>query len=120
MSRYLLSVHSIAGEMGDPTTDEDMQKKFKEIQAFHEEMKSSGAWVTTGALHGPDEAKVVDATGDEVVNTDGPFAETKEQIGGFYVIEASDLDAALKWATRASGLVGKPIEVRQFRDGTYE
>ena len=120
MSRYLLSVHSIEGEVGDPSTDEDMQNWFREIQSFHEEMKSSGAWVFTGALHGPNESRVVDATGDEVLSTDGPFAESKEHIGGFYVIEAPDLDAALGWATRASSVIRKPIEVRQFREGSHE
>lgn len=120
MSRFLLSVHSVEGEVGDPGTDEDMQNWFKQIQAFHEEMKSSGVWVFTGALHGPDEAKVVDATGEEVLRTDGPFAESKEHIGGFYVIEAPDLDAALGWANKASRLIRKPIEVRRFRDGTHD
>jgi len=120
MSRYLLSVHSVEGEVGDPKADEDMRRWFKEIQALHEEMKATGAWVFTGALHGPDEAKVIDATGDDVLNTDGPFAESKEHIGGFYVIEAEDLNAALGWATKASAVIRKPLEVRQFRDGTYD
>jgi hypothetical protein len=120
MSRYMLSVHSVEGEVGDPATDEEMQEWFKEIQALHAEMKSSGAWVFTGALLGPGEAKVVDGTRDDVLTTDGPFAESKEHIGGFYVIEAKDLNAALGWAAKASAVIRKPLEVRPFRDGTYD
>ena len=118
MTKYLLSVHSIEsveGEVGTSMTDEEMQQSWKEIQVLNEEMKSAGAWVFTGALHEPDTATVVRMSGGEVVATDGPFVESKEHLGGFYVIEAKDLDAALAWASKAAAAVRKPIEIRPFR-----
>ena len=81
-------------------------------------MKSAGAWVFGGALHGPDTATVVRVSDGEVLTTDGPFAESKEHLGGFYIIEAEDLDAALAWASKTTAAVGKPIEVRPFRHGS--
>ena len=115
MAQYLLSVHSIEGEVGDPMTEEEMQQSWKEIQVLNEELKSAGAWVFGGALHGADTATVVRISGGEVLTTDGPFAESKEHLGGFYIIEAEDLDAALAWASKTTAAVGKPIEVRPFR-----
>jgi hypothetical protein len=78
-------------------------------------MKSSGAWVFGGALHDPDTATVVRVSNGEVLTTDGPFAESKEHLGGFYLIEASDLDAALGWASKVTATIKHPIEVRPFR-----
>ena len=115
MTQYLLSVHSVEGEVGDPMTDEEMQQSWNEIQVLNEELKSAGAWVFGGALHGPDTATVVRISDGEVVTTDGPFVESKEHLGGFYVIEAEDLDAALVWASKTTAAVRKPIEVRPFR-----
>ncbi len=115
MTKYLLSVHSVEGEVGPPMTDEQMQQSWKQIQVLNEEMKSAGAWVFTGALHEPDTATVVRMSGSEVLTSDGPFVESKEHLGGFYVIEAKDLDAALGWASKAAAAVRKPIEVRPFR-----
>jgi len=115
MTKYLLSVHSVEGEVGPPMTDEQMQQSWKQIQVLNEEMKSAGAWVFTGALHEPDTATVVRMSGGEVLTSDGPFVESKEHLGGFYVIEAKDLDAALGWASKAAAAVRKPIEVRPFR-----
>ena len=77
--------------------------------------KSAGAWVFGGALHDPDTATVARVSDNEVLTTDGPFAESKEHLGGFYVIEADDLDAALAWASKTTAAVSKPIEVRPFR-----
>lgn len=116
MGRYLLSLHSVEGEAGPEMTDQEMQDYFAQIHALNEEIRSSGAWVFAGALTGPDEATVVHPPSGEVLITDGPFAESKEHIAGFYVIDAEDVDAALGWATKASAAVGKPIEVRAFRD----
>ena len=79
-------------------------------------LRSSGAWVFAGGLHAPSTATVVDATRADVTVTDGPYAETKEHIGGFWVIEAADLDAALDWAKKASTACGAPVEVRPFQD----
>ena len=115
MAKYFLSVQSVEGEVGEPMTDEEMQQSWKQIQVLNEEMKSSGAWVFTGALHEPDTATVVRMADGEVLTTDGPFAESKEHLGGFYIIEAEDLDAALAWASKTTAAVSKPIEVRPFR-----
>jgi hypothetical protein len=116
MSRYLLSVHSVAGEVRDPMTEEQMQQFMKQIGALEEEMKSAGAWVFSGRLHQPDTATVVRMSDGEVLTTDGPFAESKEHLGGFYIIEAGDIDAALAWARKTTAIVGAPIEVRPFAD----
>jgi hypothetical protein len=114
MTQYLLSVHSVDGEVGNPMTDEEVQQSWKQIQVLNEELKSAGAWVFSGRLHQPDTATVVRISDGEVLTTDGPFVESKEHLGGFYVIEAEDLDAALAWASKATAAVGKPIEVRPF------
>jgi hypothetical protein len=114
MTQYLLSVHSVDGEVGNPMTDEEVQQSWKQIQVLNEELKSAGAWVFSGRLHQPDTATVVRISDGEVLTTDGPFVESKEHLGGFYVIEAEDLDAALAWASKTTAAVGKPIEVRPF------
>ena len=115
MTQYLLSVHVSQNEYDNPPAD--AEKVYAAVDAVNDEMRSSGAWVFAGGLHAPDTATVVDATreGDATV-TDGPYAETKEQIGGFWVIEAADLDAALNWAKKASAACAAPIEVRPFQD----
>lgn len=115
MAKYLLSLHSAEGEAGPSMSDEDMQKYMVHIQALEAEMRAAGAWVFGGALHGPDTATVVRVTDGQTLTTDGPFAESKEHLGGFYLIEADDLDAALAWASKTTAIVGKPIEVRPFR-----
>ncbi len=115
MTKYLLSVHSVGGEVGDLMTDEEMQQSWKQMQVLNEEMKAAGAWVFGGALHEPDTATVVRVSGGDVLTTDGPFAESKEHLGGFYIVEAEDLDSALGWASKTSAIVKKPIEVRPFR-----
>ena len=117
MAQYLLSLHVTEGEADPTMTNEEMQHSWAEIQALNEEMKAAGAWVFGGALHGPDTATVVRVSQGEVLTTDGPFAESKEHLGGFYIIEAEDLDAALTWASKTTAAVRKPIEVRPFRQG---
>jgi len=114
MAQYLLSVHSVEGEARDPMTDEEMQQSWKQIQVLNEELKSAGAWVFSGRLHQPDTATVVRMSDGEVVTTDGPFVESKEHLGGFYIIEAEDLDAALVWASRVTDAIRRPIEVWPF------
>jgi hypothetical protein len=114
MAQYLLSVHSVDGEVREPMTDEEMQQSWKQIQVLNDELQSAGAWVFSGRLHEPDTATVVRLSDGEVVTTDGPFVESKEHLGGFYIIEAEDLDAALAWASKTTAAVGKPIEVRPF------
>jgi hypothetical protein len=116
MPRYLLSTHTIDDEARDPMTDEQMQRSWQAINALEAEMKSAGAWVFSGRLHDADTATVVRVSGDEVVTTDGPFVEAKEHLGGFYIIEAADLDAALGWASKVTRTISAPIEVWPFAD----
>jgi hypothetical protein len=116
MPRYLLSTHTVEGEAREPMTDEQMQLTWQEIQAIESDMKSSGAWVFSGRLHDADTATVVRVAGGEVLTTDGPFAEAKEHLGGLYIIEAADLDAALGWASRVTRAISRPIEVWPFAD----
>jgi hypothetical protein len=116
MTQYMLSVHTVEGEARAPMTDEEMQQSWKEIQTLNEELKSAGAWVFSARLHEPDTATVVRMSAGEVLTTDGPFAESKEHLGGFYLIEAEDLDTALAWASKAAAAVKRPIEVRPLVD----
>src|SRR5437868_15020919 len=115
MAQYLLSVHSVEGEARDPMTEEEMRQFMERVGVLEQEMKSAGAWLFGGALHEADTATVVRVTDGKVLTTDGPFAEAKEHLGGFYIIEADDLDAALAWASKTTAAVSKPIEVRPFR-----
>jgi hypothetical protein len=116
MTQYLLSAHSVEGESGEPMTGEQMRQTYQQVIALQAEMKSAGAWLFGGRLHEPGTATVVRVSGGEMLTTDGPFAEAREHLGGFYIIEAEDLDAALAWASKVSGLVKAPIEVRPFQD----
>ena len=115
MAKYLLSTYSIEGEAAEPMSDGDMQQMMQRIGALEEEMRSAGAWVFSARLHEADTATVVRSQSGEVVTTDGPFAEAKEHLGGFYIVEAADLDAALAWGSKTSACIGKPIEVWPFR-----
>ena len=115
MPKYMLAVHSVEGDAPDQMTEEEMQQSWKQVQILEEDMRAAGAWVFGGALHGPDTATVVRPSGGDVLTTDGPFAESKEHLGGFYLIEAPDLDAALAWASKVTAAIKKPIEVRPFR-----
>ncbi|HZD06177.1 MAG TPA: YciI family protein, partial [Longimicrobiales bacterium] len=114
MTQYLLSVHM--NEAEEPPAPEVMEQLYKDVDAFNETLKAGGAWVFAGGLHPSSTATVVSAEGDEVITTDGPYAETKEQLGGFWIIEAADLDAALDWATKASAACQGPVEVRPFQE----
>ena len=116
MTQYLLSVHSVEGEAQTPMSDDEMRQFMERVGALEEELKSSGAWVFGGALSEADTATVVRASEGEMLTTDGPFAESKEHLGGFYVIEAEDLDAALSWASKTADCVKTAIEVRPFWD----
>jgi hypothetical protein len=117
MPQYLLSAHSVEGQAREPMTDEEMRSVMASVRALEEEMKTAGAWVFGGRLYEPDTATVVRVSeGGEVLTTDGPFAEAKEHLGGFYIIEAEDLDRALSWASKTAGCVRTAIEVRPFWD----
>jgi len=114
MKQYMLSVHLTEGEP-QPSEDE-IQQMYKDVDVINAEIQSSGAWVFAGGLHPPATATVVRISDGEVVTTDGPFAETKEQLGGFWVIKAADLDEALAWAAKATAACRAPVEVRPFQD----
>jgi hypothetical protein len=116
MTRYMLSVHSSEREARPPMTEDAMQQMHKQMVVLEDEMKATGTWVFSARLHEPDTATVVRESGGEVLTTDGPFAESKDHLGGFYVIEADDLDAALKWAAKVTACIKAPIEVRPFAD----
>jgi hypothetical protein len=116
MNQYLLTTYVDEGQPqpgpGDP---QDMQMFLHRVMDLEAEMEAADAFVFGGALHGSAAAKVVRSENTEVFTTDGPFAETKEQIGGFYIINAKDLDDALAWAAKVTNAIGRPIEVRPFR-----
>jgi hypothetical protein len=114
MSQYLLSVHMVDGE--PEPSQEAIQQAYKDVDALNEELQQAGVWVFAGGLHPADTATVVRVRDGEVVTTDGPFAETKEHIGGFWIIEVGDLDAALSWAAKATRACQAPVEVRPFQD----
>ncbi len=114
MATYLLSTHSVEGQARPPRTDDEMQEMMTRLSALEEDLRSSGSWRFSARLHEPDTSTVVRRRNGETVTTDGPFAESKEHIAGFYVIEADDLDTALEWAARTSEAIDAPIEVRPF------
>lgn len=114
MTQYLLSVHMVEG--APMPSEEAMQKAYRDVDAFNVKLKEKGAWVFAGGLHPADTATVVRVQNGEVITTDGPFAEAKEHLGGFWVIQAPDLDAALAWAKEAAVACANPVEVRPFQD----
>ena len=113
MKQYLLAVHS---DESAPMSDEQMQAAFKAVDAFNRELMETGAFIFAGGLHPVAETSVVRASGGKVVITDGPYAEAKEQIGGFWVVQAASRDAALELAARGAEACGWPVEVRPFQD----
>jgi hypothetical protein len=113
MPRYLLSVYQPDGPTPPP---EVMERISRDLDTLNAELEAAGAWVFAGGLHPPDTATVVRVRDGEVLVTDGPFAEGKEHVGGFTVVEAPDLDAALAWGRRLARATSLPIEVRPFRD----
>jgi hypothetical protein len=117
MNQYLLSLYEVEGQVdGAPATAEEMQAFMGRVIALEEEMDRAGAFAFGGALHGPDTATVVrGGTGRDKVTTDGPFVEAKEHVGGFYIVNAEDLDQALKWAEKVVEATNHDIEVRPFR-----
>ena len=111
MPQYLISVWHDESYEVDFSTPE-AQRRAAQVGAFNEELQKAGAWVFAAGLHPSSSATVVRSSAGEVSMTDGPYAETKEQMGGFWVIEASDLDAALEWAGKAAAASGETVEVR--------
>lgn len=114
MKQYLLSIYQPGG---DPPPPEVLDPIMADLATLNQEMRDAGAWVFGAGLHPPSTATVLRSTGSDVVTTDGPFVEGKEYLGGFTVIQAPDLDAALEWAGRlASVLESLSIEVRPIND----
>ena len=118
MKQYLLAVHSVDGASARP--EEENQQAYQDVDAFNTELQAAGAWVFGGGLYPPSTATVVRAQGGQVVTTDGPYTETKEQLGGFWIIQAPDLDAALQWAAKGSEACRLPVEVRPFQEDDEE
>jgi hypothetical protein len=115
MKQYLLAVHMVEGQ--EPPAPEVMQKMYADVDAFNQRLQADGAWVFAGGLHPADSATVVSVQEDgKVVTTDGPFAETKEHLGGFWIVRAADLDAALALAADGSRACRGPVEVRPFQE----
>lgn len=114
MKQYLLSVCYPAG--GSPPPPEVLARIMNEVRALQRDMQSAGAWVFSGGLHPPHAATVLRHQNGEIVPTDGPFVESKEQIGGITIIRVPDLDAALSWAGRLARATTTPVEVRPFME----
>lgn len=114
MPQYLMSVYMV--ETDAVPSPEEMQQMYKAVDVFNDGLKSEGAWVFAGGLHPADTATVVRVTDGNVLTTDGPFAETKEQLGGFWIVEAADLDGALALAARGATACKAPVEVRPFQE----
>jgi hypothetical protein len=93
-----------------------MQNAFAQVERVNAELQSAGVWVFAGGLQAPETATVVRVQGGATTMTDGPFAETKEQLGGFWVIKCNDLDEALAWAEKCAAACMSPVEVRPFQD----
>ena len=113
MKRYLLSIYQPDGRVPTP----DVLSTIKQdLEVLNRDMKAAGAWVFTAGLHPPSTATVVKAQGGELLITDGPFTEAKEHIGGFTIIRARDLDAALEWGSKLARATTLPVEVRPMQD----
>jgi hypothetical protein len=113
MKTYLISIFQ---PDGPPPPPEVLDRVMGDLAALNAELVEAGAFVFSAGLCPPSTATVVKATGDQVLMTDGPFAEGKEHLGGFTVVRAPDLDAALEWGTRMAKATTLPIEVRPFQN----
>jgi hypothetical protein len=118
MPEYLLSVYGDEAEFAKQQADTEMiTRMYAQVDEFNQRLKDAGAWVFAGGLHPTSTATVVRANKDaDALMTDGPYIEAKEQLGGFWVIKAPDLDAALAWAKGGSLACEGPVEVRPFQE----
>jgi hypothetical protein len=112
MKQYLLSVMQ---PDGSAPPAEVLERIARDLDALNQELKAAGSWVFAGGLHPPSTATVVRLADGEVSMTDGPYAEGKEHVGGFTIIRAPDLDAALEWGRRLTLATTLPVEVRPFQ-----
>ncbi|PRX44586.1 hypothetical protein B0I33_11198 [Prauserella shujinwangii] len=114
MAQYLLTIYQ---PDGDPPPPEILDPIMRDVEAVNAEMREAGAWVFSGGLLPPSSATVVQVKESEALVTDGPYLEGKEHVGGFTVIEAPDLDAALEWGHKLARAITLPIEVRPMAFG---
>ncbi len=115
MGQYMLSVHG--AENDEVPAPEEMEAAYQAVDLFNKQLQASGSWIFAGGLHPVDTASVISAHEGDVVVTDGPFMETNEHLGGFWIVSADDFDAALEIAELASQACRSPVEVRPFQDG---
>jgi len=112
MKHYMISIYQPDGV---PPPSVDLEKVMREVAAVNEEMRAAGVWVFSDGLHAPETATVLRQQDGKIVTTDGPYIEGKEHLGGCYVIQAPDLDAALAWGRKVATAIPLPIEVRPFQ-----
>ncbi|GGO86384.1 hypothetical protein GCM10011584_08560 [Nocardioides phosphati] len=118
MTLYMLSVHHDGTADFESKTMEELQPVFEAVDRFNKELQDAGSWVFAGGLEPIEAATTVDNTKGEALVIDGPFSESKEFLGGFWVIKAADLDEALAWAQRGSKACEGKVEVRPFQGDT--
>ncbi|HEX3589821.1 MAG TPA: YciI family protein [Pseudonocardiaceae bacterium] len=114
MTQYLLAVHS--SEEAFERSPEETREAYADTDVFNDKLRDAGAFVFAGGLRSAESATVVRRSGDDFMITDGPYTETKEHLGGFWVITAADLDEALDWARQASAACREPVEIRPFQE----
>lgn len=113
MKHYLLSICH-PGTKGEAPPRDVLDKIMQNVIAVRNDMKAANAWVFSGGLESPAAASVLRLAGDDVLQTDGPFVEAKEYIGGLTIVQAADADAAHEWGRRLARATGLPVEVRPF------
>ena len=112
MPQYLISMYQ---PDAGPLPPEDLERVMRDLEVVNAEIRAAGGWVFGNGLHPPSTATVVRASGDDVLITDGPFAEGKEHVGGLCIVRAPDLDVALDWGRKIARATGLPIEVWPFQ-----
>ena len=118
MTYYLLSVYG--SETDEMPPQDVITQMYADVDVVNKELQAAGVWVFAGGLHPANTATVVAEKNGEIVMTDGPYPEAKEQLGGFWIIKVDDLDAALEWARKATVACRGPVEVRPFQPDTDE
>ena len=118
MPQYLIAVHHDAAGRSRPAAE--MAEIVADVSAVNQKMMDAGVFVFAGGLHDPSFTTTVDPRSGKVELRDGPYVETKEYMGGFCVIEAADLDAALDWARQGAVACREPVELRPFLAGPPE
>jgi len=114
MPQYLLSLIQPDGPMPEP---EVLGPIMRDVAAVTERMRAAGAWVFSAGLHPAETATVVRPAGEDFLVTDGPYVEAKEHVGGFTIVGAEDLDAALAWGREVARATTLPVEVRPIANG---